>query len=117
VAGQARADGRVARADPVRAGQLAERGGPGVGVRAQGGGTAMSFGGKYNLVDAVLQQLRESPCADLFGDTWDGADGVQKFAADYAPAVEPPWLVVTEPGETYQYMSPSAGFHRPYIAE
>jgi len=77
----------------------------------------VSFGGKSNLVDAVLQELRLSACADLFGDTWDGGGGVQKFAADYAPAVEPPWLVVMEPGETYEYMSPDEGFHRPFIAE
>lgn len=77
----------------------------------------MSFDVAHSLVDATLQELRRSPCAGLFGDTWDGAAGLQKFAADYAPEVDAPWLVVLEPGETYEYMSPDEGNHRPFLAD
>lgn len=72
-----------------------------------------------DIADAVLTQLRNSPCAGLFGDTWAQAQsspGVMKFATDFAGDAPAPWLVTEEIGETYQWMTASAGGVKPYIA-
>ncbi len=70
-----------------------------------------------DLVDAVLQALRQSPCAQLFGDTWDGTAGVQKFFADYAQETSEPQAVIFEVGEQYTFMSPGRGNYRPFQAD
>jgi hypothetical protein len=71
-----------------------------------------------DLTDAVLQRLRGSPCAAMFGDTWNPAaqSGVQKFFSDYNPGLDEPYLVLREPQETRQYMTASEGDYRPFIA-
>lgn len=70
-----------------------------------------------DLVDAVLDTLRASPCAALFGDTWNGTSGTQKFFADYASETADPQLIIFEPGETLTFMSPGVGNNRPYLAD
>ena len=72
-----------------------------------------------DLADAVCQQLRASPCAELFGDTWDASQttpGVMKFFTDWAGDSAAPWLVVEEVGETYEFQTAGDGNYRPYIA-
>jgi hypothetical protein len=72
-----------------------------------------------DLADAVLEQLRNSACAALFGDTWVEATqtGDQKFFGDYAYSPAEPYAVVQEPSEIREYMTPSAGNYRPFIAD
>lgn len=72
-----------------------------------------------DLTDAVLQALRASNCAQLFGDTWDAATqlGVQKFFADFASDSSEPQAVVSEIGESYQFMTAAAGNEIPYLAD
>lgn len=69
------------------------------------------------LADAVLQRLRGSACAALFGDTWNPATraGTQKFFGDYASAPAEPYLVLRQ-GESREYLAASAGNYRPFIA-
>lgn len=72
-----------------------------------------------DVADAVLVQLRDSPCAALFGDTWaEGqvSPGVMKFGTDYIGDSAAPWLVAEEIGERYEFMTAGAGDFRPYIA-
>lgn len=79
-----------------------------------------------DLADAVLEQLRASECAALFGDTWvptPGSDGqgagVQKFFNDFAAQTVPayPYLVIGEGGETREYMTYGPGNYAPFIAD
>jgi hypothetical protein len=71
-----------------------------------------------DLADAVLQQLRGSPCAELFGDTWDPTTqaGVMKFFGDYGASPDEPYLVIDEIGETYEFYTAGPGNVRPYVA-
>ena len=72
-----------------------------------------------DICDAVLQALRGSPCAQLFGDTFDPATGlgVQKFFADWADSTAYPQAIVGEPGESYQFMTAADGNEIPYLAD
>lgn len=72
-----------------------------------------------DICDAVLQQLRGSPCAQLFGDTWDPATelGIQKFYADWSDSSAYPLAIVTEPGESYEFMTAGPGDNIPYLAQ
>jgi len=72
-----------------------------------------------DLADAICVQLRRSPCAGAFGDTYDpGTEtGTPKFFADYAEQVTPPYLWFNEVGETYTYLSPGPSNLRPFLAE
>ena len=72
-----------------------------------------------DICDAVLQALRGSPCAQLFGDTFDPSTGlgVQKFFADWADATAYPQAIVGEPGESYTFMTPAGGNERPFLAD
>ncbi len=73
----------------------------------------------HDICDAVLQQLRESPCAQLFGDTFDPDTGlgVQKFYADWSDSAAYPLAVVAEPGESYEFMTQGATGGIPYLAQ
>ncbi len=65
-----------------------------------------------DLIDAVIATLENDLLVtEAFGDTWDQATqtGVSKFAADYAPQVDPPYCVIGELGERYDYMMRAAG--------
>ncbi len=79
----------------------------------------MSYPPAQDLADALIQQLVRSPCAALFGDTWDPATetGVCKFYAEYAGEVAQPYLVFMEVGESYTFMSPGPGNNRPFLAD
>lgn len=72
-----------------------------------------------NLTDAVLEQLRGSACAALFGDTWNPStqSGTKKFFADWAGGPNEPYLVIVEPGETRSYFTASTGNYRPFLAD
>jgi hypothetical protein len=72
-----------------------------------------------DICDAALTQLRNSPCAALFGDTYQSGvspPGVMKFFADWSGDSDIPWLVVEEVGETYEYMTRGQLGQSPYIA-
>lgn len=72
-----------------------------------------------DICDAVITQLRNSPCAALFGDTYvQGVTppGVMKFFADWAGDTPIPWLAVEEIGESYEYMTAQSGSLYSYIA-
>ena len=76
-----------------------------------------------DIADAVLEQLRASACAELFGDTWvptpgssGQGTGTPKFFGDYGSDPMQPYAVCQEIGETYEYMTPTAGDYRAYIA-
>ncbi len=79
----------------------------------------MSYPFAQDLADALIQQLARSPCAGLFGDTWDPStqSGVPKFYAEYAGDVPQPYLVFMEVGESYTFMSPGPGNNRPFLAD
>ncbi len=65
-----------------------------------------------DLIDAVIGAIEaETAITEPFGDTWDQATqtGVAKFFADFAPSVDLPYCVIGELGETYDYMTRSAG--------
>ena len=72
-----------------------------------------------DIMDAILQRLRTTECAQLFGDTWDASTqlGIQKFYADYADSTSYPLAIATEPQESYQFMTASAGNEIPYLAD
>lgn len=72
-----------------------------------------------DIMDAVLQALRLSNCAVLFGDTWNASQqiGIQKFFADWSDQTGYPQAVVNEPGETYQFMTAAGGNEIPYLAD
>ncbi len=76
----------------------------------------MSYSVAQDLADALIQQLVRSPCAGLFGDTWDPStqNGVPKFFAEYAGDVPQPYLVFMEVGEAYTFMTPGVGNNRPF---
>ena len=73
-----------------------------------------------DLTDAVLQELRASDCAVLFGDTWNPTFeiGIPKFFCDYADSVSYPIAVIGEVGEGYDYFTrgPSPEDIIPFIA-
>ncbi len=79
----------------------------------------MSYPVAGDLADALIQQLVRSPCAALFGDTWDPETqtGTPKFYAEYAGDVDQPYLVFMEVGETYTFMSPGPSNNRPFLAD
>ncbi len=79
----------------------------------------MSYSAAQDLADALIQQLVRSPCAGLFGDTWDPStqNGVPKFYAEYAGDVAQPYLVFMEVGEAYTFMTPGIGNNRPFLAD
>ncbi len=79
----------------------------------------MSYSVAQDLADALIQQLVRSPCANLFGDTWDPATqgGVPKFYAEYAGDVAQPYLVFMEVGEAYTFFTPGPGNNRPFLAD
>ncbi len=79
----------------------------------------MSYPVPGDLADALIQQLVRSPCAALFGDTWDPETqtGTPKFYAEYAGDVDQPYLVFMEVGETYTFMSPGPSNNRPFLAD
>ncbi len=79
----------------------------------------MSYSVAQDLADALIQQLARSPCAGLFGDTWNPStqNGVPKFFAEYAGDVPQPYLVFMEVGEAYTFMTPGVGNSRPFLAD
>ncbi len=79
----------------------------------------MSYPFAQDLADALIQQLHRSPCAGLFGDTWEPSNqtGTPKFFAEYAGEVDQPYLVFQEIGETYTFMTPGPGNNRPYLSD
>ena len=65
-----------------------------------------------DLIDAVIANLESNPAVQsAFGDTWNETTqaGIPKFYADVADSVPLPSCVLTEIGETYQYMTHSVG--------
>jgi hypothetical protein len=66
-----------------------------------------------DLVDAVIAQLESVPAVqNAFGDTWatlGPPNGVSKFFTDIADQVPPPWCVISEVGETYEFMTAQMG--------
>lgn len=79
----------------------------------------MSYSVPLDLADALIQQLVRSPCAALFGDTWDPGTqtGTPKFYAEYAGDVPEPYLVFMEVGESYTFFTPGPGNTRPFLAD
>lgn len=55
-----------------------------------------------DLIDAVIATLEMDVQVDA-------AFGSEKFWADYAPQVDPPYCVIQELGETYDYMTAVTG--------
>jgi len=65
-----------------------------------------------DLVDAVIFQLKSvQQVTAAFGDTWNqqAQSGVAKFFNGVADQVPSPYCVITEAGETYDYMMRVAG--------
>lgn len=64
----------------------------------------------FDLIQAVIEQLESSLMVQTaFGDTWNQATqtGVAKFFADVVDQVPPPYCLIEEGGETYEYMTHS----------
>ena len=65
-----------------------------------------------DLFQAVIAQLAATPAVvTAFGDTWnDGTQsGTSKFFCDFAGQATEPYLVAYEVGESYQFMTRTAG--------
>ncbi len=65
-----------------------------------------------DLLDAIIVTLEANAgFTTAFGDTWNQSaqTGTAKVFADVADQVPPPWAVLTETGETYDYMTSVAG--------
>ena len=65
-----------------------------------------------DLLDAVIASLENNAAFNLaFGDTWNQAaqTGTAKVFADVADQVPVPYAILTEAGETYDYMTAVAG--------
>lgn len=72
-----------------------------------------------SLVDAIIETLESSTLfTTAFGDTWDQQTqtGVAKIFADMASQVPFPYVVITETGESYEYMTRSVGNVVNYMA-
>lgn len=72
-----------------------------------------------DLIDAVIAQLEASAAVTgAFGDTWNqvAQTGVAKFFADVAGEVAEPYAVLSEVGESYNYMTAIAGGRVNYTA-
>ena len=72
----------------------------------------------YDLIQAVIAQLEaNSAIQTAFGDTWNQATqtGVAKFFADVVDQVPPPYCLIEEGGETYDFMTsdPAINFTSP----
>lgn len=64
------------------------------------------------LIEQVILTLESSPIfTTAFGDNYDQATmtGTAKVFADFADQVPLPYVVLTEPGESYDFMSASQG--------
>jgi hypothetical protein len=64
----------------------------------------------FDLIQAVIQQLENNSVVQTaFGSTWNQAaqTGVPKFFADQVDQVSPPYCLIEEGGETYDFMTRS----------
>ena len=71
-----------------------------------------------DLLDAVIATLEnDTTTSEAFGDTWNqtAQTGVAKFFSDVVDQVAPPYAVLTEIGEGYDYQSRVAGGVVPFI--
>ncbi len=65
-----------------------------------------------DLIEAVIAQLESnSAVMTAFDSDWNQAaqTGTPKFFADLAEQVSSPWCVITEAGESYDFMTHTAG--------
>ena len=72
-----------------------------------------------DLLDAVVGLLEQSTAFNAaFGDTWNQSlqTGIAKVFADVADQVPEPYAILTETGETYQYMTAVQGGQVSYLA-